>query len=174
MSNLINFSGVGQPEELPQTEYVRPGVDNFVIDKIEYNQPIREGGSSSLDIFFKKENSDASFKERFYLSEKALPRLQYLKTKVTGSPFEGELSIEQIKNSLVGISVRLTVDGKEVEVNGNLRTYCQLRFSGFAESINDKENWKLTNDMVRIEKLQGGNNSSPVNNESSNDDDLPF
>lgn len=129
--NTINLTGVAVAKE---TEYksVDPGLHTLTIKALEM---AKAGDKDVLRVTFTSKESGADFNHNFFLTEKALPRLQYLITKFTGNPLEGNFDVDALSAILVGKTKSVVVDGQIIgrEKDGVWynNTYADLRFSGF-------------------------------------------
>jgi hypothetical protein len=72
---------------------------------------------------------DGSFKQQFYTSQPALPRIKHLWSRATQSELSGQVTEQQIIAGLTGKKVGLKVSGR---VGSNGKTYPDLSFGGFA------------------------------------------
>lgn len=95
--------------------YLRPGIYSVKPSKVELSAP--EGKTPCLKISFTAisgEYDGQSVEERFFLSPKALPRLQYLHEKYLGFKLENKaISLEQLEDYF---SKKLTVKPKTIVV----------------------------------------------------------
>lgn len=72
MDNLFDFSKVSAAT---QTEYLKPGFYNLSISDVKFEK--KEGATPYLTVTFTDKNANI-VKEKFFLTVKAMPRLQYL------------------------------------------------------------------------------------------------
>lgn len=167
----INLSGVQAAESNSSSfKFVAPGVQTLTISKVE---EAKVGDKPVLQVTFDSKEAGASFSHRFFLTEKALPRVQYLIEKFTGRPLEGSFTIEALSAILVGKSQVCVVDGevrpreKDGKVYNN--TYPTLRYAGFVNPEGVDAEPRI--DTSRAVDLNTVNNNSDT---EDNGNDLPF
>lgn len=169
MSTEINLSGVEAGNKGSDKKFVKPGIQTVTIASLELITSNND--KSGLKVTFNSKENEAPFNETFWLSEKALPRLQYLIKLFTGEKHEGKITVEELSAKLVGKTEEIIVDGREALSNpvtqedGTIKTfvnvYPQLRFADFGT----KDARSLE---VNIQKLPS---EVPT---SGTDDGLPF
>jgi hypothetical protein len=123
---VINFDNVqdtGRPMTSPGTIAV------FEISKIEFKLS-KEKNSPYAELEFTEEGGATGFRESFYLTEKALPRLQHVAINFMGAKLAGDLTEEQIVAKLSKKRGGLKVGGR---VSSNGKGYPSLAFGGFAK-----------------------------------------
>lgn len=132
MSNLsLDFTGV---EESNGPAYLTPGVHVVRITKTEVGTSSQKG-TPLLAVFFETENG-STYREDFYLSKGALPRIQHLVSQFAGKSLTGDITTNGINAMLVGKQARIILDGeKKYNQNGEVKTYATLRFAGFAQPL---------------------------------------
>lgn len=120
----FNFNGVKAAEE--GKGFTSPGtIDIFTISKVEFKQ--KDNGKEVFEVTF--ERKEDSFREYFYLTEKAAERFVYLYNKVMGTENLPE-SEQGIITALTGKTIGLKVIGSVNEQSG--KGYPCLPFAGFA------------------------------------------
>lgn len=125
----LNFDNVEEPG-LPLTS---PGtIAIFLISEPKFDSS-KEKGTPFLGVNFQQIGDTGSivsqFTESFYTTQKAMPRIQHLVSRSTGSKLAGDVTEEQIVTKLKGKKVALKVGGR-VGSNGN--GYPRLAFGNFA------------------------------------------
>lgn len=180
----INLSGVQAASESNGSTFkrVEPGLHTLTISKIE---GAKSGDKDVLKVTFNSKEAEAEFTHTFFLTEKALPSLQYLITKFSGAPLEGNFSIAALSAVLVGKTQTVVVDGRvaprQKDDKWYNNTYPTLRFAGFV--LDDPKTYVHTEGDVngyRMDRKQQMNldiiNNPAVSYDNSKDDgnDLPF
>lgn len=173
----INLTGVNAAEQQAQTttfKRVEPGLHTATITKVE---AAKAGAKDVLKITFSSKEAEAEFSHNFFLTEKALPSLQYLITKYTGAPLEGNISVDALSAVLVGKVKPIVVDGqirpREKDGKWFNNTYPRLRFAGFVDPQGQDAEPRI--DRTQEMNLDVVNNPNAVDNSSkAEDDDLPF
>ena len=169
-----NLSGVKPAEE--SRPLTKPGtIAAFTIEEIEYKD---QDGKEWFEVTFG--NEDSSFREYFYLTEKAAPRFVYLYEKVTGSDAVPEHE-NGIIAALKGRKIALKVIGRVNETNG--KGFPCLPFAGFARPVNqieelsfnsrDKENIRAALDAIQNASAPAPQPTDPAQGQAESDD-LPF
>lgn len=180
--STINLSGVVAAEEnVSSFNRVEPGLHTLTIKSLEM---AKSGDKDVLKVTFSSKEADAEFSHNFFLTEKALPRVQYLITKFTGNPLEGTFEVNALSAILVGKTKPVIVDGRVVgrEKDGRWynNTYAELRFAGFvlddpSTFVNEEghpNGYRIDRrGAVDVEALNAGGSTS---SSSSVNDDLPF
>lgn len=132
----LNFDSVGEAEEM---NIVQPGTKAiFKIIKGEGKQ--NANGKDYLELTF-QQDTGAEFRHQFYLSPKALPRIQHLYKAVTGSKIQGAITVEGIIAALMNKKFAMKVTGR---VGSNGKTYCDLSFGGFAAPVDKLDELAFT------------------------------
>lgn len=118
---------------------VEPGIHTVTITKLEANTSA--GGTQGLRVEFASKEAEASFTETFWVTNGALPRIQYLIEKFHGEKHEGDIDLETLNAKLLGKTQVIIVDGREALSNpvpqpdGTVKVftniYPRLRFAGF-------------------------------------------
>ena len=133
---MINFSEVQVPVE---TSYVKPGFWKMAPTKAELVE--KEGKVPYLDITF--EGTKGKLNDKFFLSEKAVGRLQYLHEglyeKRLEKSFANNTELAGYFNTLFtkkSVPLNLIVGGEEA---ANGKTYANLPFTGFITSDDNFE-----------------------------------
>lgn len=121
----LNFDGIEAAADRIMTQPGTIGV--FKIVKPEFGES-KEKHTRYLKLVF--EDKTSSFSHSFYLSEKALPRLQSLAEASLGAKLTGNLNDEQIIAKFTGKEVALKVTG-QVSTTG--KGYPNLSFGGFCK-----------------------------------------
>lgn len=175
MDLKINLSGIESASENIQTKRIVPGVHTLTISKIEVVSS--NSGNNGLRVEFTNEELGASFNETFWLSPKALPRLQYLIEKFDGEKHDGDITVSSLNAKLIGKTRTCIVDGREALSNpvpqedGTVKVYTniypQLRFAGFVgDNFKDEDAY--------IERLKPAADSGALGGSSEAPSDVPF
>ncbi len=167
---MINFETVeSASEKSTGFKSVKGGIQDLTITKVEAYTSGK--GSEALDVTFESKEADASFPHKFWLSPKALPRIQYLMEKFTGEKITDSFetvseAAEKLGAKLVGNTKSVIVDEIK-KTNGNfVNTYPDLRFAGFVEPTGDDA-------KVRVKDETAATAPAGIP-ETPNTDDLPF
>lgn len=185
MSNdaILDFSGVDSAEG-NGGNWLRPGVYNVKPSDVELVE--KEGVKPRLKISFtptSDEYSDAVLSESFFLSEKALPRLQYLHEKYLGFKLENKaITLKQLeeyfkKKLLVKPkTITIKVDGEQT---GD-KVYARLPFTDFIIEENVEEG-AFEEDSAEYKKAvkkgrnaSTGSNAAVLSTRSTGGDSLPW
>lgn len=192
MSGLLNFNDVESPKE---NEYLKPGyykVSPFEAKYVEYQKKDGSPGTPYVEVTFKAD--EGIVKERYFITAKALERLQYLHENLFGKrlekAFENEKQVgayfekafaspkaKEIKKTLV-------VAGERV---GD-RVFSRLEFSKYflpdAMEVNlgaFSEDSPLYSRYVVVKQNEATNTNDTIINENTKvevpsdiNDDLPF
>lgn len=157
----FNFKDV----ELPKGEvsYVKPGFWTLAPVKAELVET--SGKTPYLNITF--EGNSGKLVDKFYLSEKALPRLLYLHTELYNKALEKDFAtskeVETYFNTLFEkkvIPLNLKVIGQEA-VNGKI--YASLPYTSFVSSDNDFEEFEIVKESPLYTDFVK-KNTSPTSN----------
>lgn len=174
--STINLTGVKAAEENQGSSFksVQPGVHTATISKLEM---VKRGDKDVLNVAFSSEEAGAEFSHGFFLTEKALPSLQYLITKFTGNPLEGNVDVNALSAMLVGKTKTIVVDGqvrpREKDGVWYNNTYPRLRFAGFVEPEGADAEPRI--DRSQEMDLNAVNGAGKAKESSSNDNSgLPF
>ncbi len=133
----FNFSNVKAAEE--GKGFTAPGtIDVFTIENIEFKQ--KDNGNEYFEVTFGRKED--SFREYFYLTEKAAERFVYLYNKVVGTESLPE-SEQGIIAALKGKSIALKVTGSVNQQSG--KGYPGLPYSGFARPVAEISELSFTN-----------------------------
>jgi len=158
---------------------VKPGLNTLMISAVE--PTVAGTGSAGVVVTFESKEAEASFNHRFWLTEKTLPKLQYLVEKFTGTKMTGSFpgeGMELAQSVATALSGKLIGKSKTVVVDGEKRTnvkndkvyvnvYPTLRFAGYV----DPEG--LAAEPI-IKDLTDSQPTSKAVNVSVEDDGLPF
>lgn len=172
--STINLTGVKAAEENQGSTFksVKPGLHTATISKLEM---VKRGDKDVLNVTFSSQEAEAEFTHGFFLTEKALPSLQYLITKFTGNPLEGNVDVNTLSAMLVGKTKSIVVDGQVVPKNKDGKwynnTYPRLRFAGFVEPEGVDANPRI--DRSQEMNLDAVNNLNAVDS-TTEDSGLPF
>jgi|GEM_PF-5065158 len=178
MSTVFNFDEV---EESTGRTNLSPGVYETKITKVEFGKS-KNKGTEFIKVTFQDDKSNLIHSEDFYLSKGALPRVQHLVSQATGVKLTGEVTEQSLSAKLIGKRVRIALGGeKKINNSGDVVTYSQLGFGGFAQPINS-ENKFTDSDYVITDKTGGyvpavDSFGGPLSSSSQNNDDdneLPF
>ena len=183
MGNL-NFNSVESASEKTKSTFksVEPGLNTLMISGIE--PTVAATGNPGIVVTFESKEADASFNARFWLSERAVPSLQYLVEKFTGAKmneeFDGDgMELAQsvatvLSSKLIGKSKTVIVDGetrtKEKDGKVYVNTYPTLRFAGFVDPIGKDAEPRIVDKTESISVLEASLNATP----ETDDSDLPF
>jgi hypothetical protein len=123
----ISFKGV---EEAKDRVMTRPGtIGIFKISDVKFGQSEKKATYFMGVTFSRKEDE---FSHRFYLSEKALPRVVSLVKAASGTILDGDdVSEEKLIALLKGKELAMKVTGRIDEENG--KAYADLSFGGFCK-----------------------------------------
>lgn len=149
----LNFDNVESAkvevrEQLSSFKAVQPGLQTLTVESVE--PVLAANGTPGVMVKFNSKEAEASFTERFWLSEKAAPRVQYLVEKFTGAKLTGgitgegqalaEAAAASIGAKVVGTTKPVIVDGEEYlssKLNKEGKPFVNirptLRFAGFVE-----------------------------------------
>lgn len=178
----LNFDSVESANsEVKESTFksVKPGLNTLMISAVE--PTVAGTGNPGLVITFESKEAEASFNHRFWLTEKTLPKLQYLVEKFTGVKMTGSFSGEgmelaqsvanALSGKLIGKSKTVIVDGEkrtnEKEGKVYVNVYPTLRFAGFVDPEGAAAEPQIK-DLTVSQQLTKAVNSTKV------DDDLPF
>lgn len=175
--NLTNVTAAETQTKTTTFKSVQPGIHELTITKVE---GAKAGSKDVLKVTFSSKEAEAEFSHNFFLTEKALPSVQYLITKFTGAPLEGNFSVEALSAVLVGkTQPRVVVDGQVVPKNKDGKwynnTFPRLRFAGFVDPQGDDAEPLINRDQEM--NLAAVNAESPTNTGTAtteDDDSLPF
>lgn len=180
---MFDFNNIELPEnnnqDTPrQRYYVNTGLQPLTINTVEliYSSQKQTPGA---EVTF----ADAEgivMKETFWLSEKALPRVQYLVKGITGEPMTGQFATNEevvavLAAKLVGKTANIVVDGenrtKEKDGKTYTNTYPVLRYRDFINP-EGKSAEPIITDKVAATPVTAteGFNLAPATTES----DLPW
>lgn len=125
---MIDFSKVEAPKDL---KYLNPGVYMLHATEVKLEEPA--GKTPCLNITF--EGQEGMVRQKFYLSEKALPNLLYLHEGIFGKgitkAFENNAQVHAyFEKALTSKQVDkpFLVGGQEAD---NGKVYCELPFGSF-------------------------------------------
>ncbi len=180
MSEIINFDEVQQPESKPAATFkrVEKGAQKLTITAIVGGESA--SGTPFAEVTFHSERFDADFPHKFYLSQKALSRVQSLMIGFTGEKLTGSIDTsvlpEQLATTLVGKTSNCIVDARAVdkEVNGKVYTneYADLRYADFASLTTE---FKDSDARVKNESAPASvKQDAGLLVEDSDSSDLPF
>lgn len=131
MSAQINFAGVDVAKEMSMTY---PGtIAVFKIADVSFAESTNTK-TPYMKVTFEEQDDNgksiSSFNDSFFLSEKALPRVQSLVVDATGKKLTAAVTEEQLVIMLKGKLIALKVTG-QVSTNG--KGYPKLGFGGFSK-----------------------------------------
>lgn len=160
--SAFNFDNVSSAAERIMTQPGTLGI--FKISEVTFGVS-KEKQSPFMELTF--EDKDSSFKHPFYLSEKALPRIQSVIKAVMGKEVKGNINEEQLVVMLKGKEIALKVTG---QVSNKGKGYPNLSFGGFCKpkgevqflEFNSKEN-----DEIAAAKAAIARNSSAGDSEGT-------
>lgn len=171
----INLTGVNAAETQTSTfKRVEPGVHTATITKVE---GAKAGARDVVKVTFASKEADAEFSHNYFVTEAALPRIQYLIEKFTGAPLEGKFSVDALAAILVGKEKSIVVDGqvrpRQKDGKWFNNTYATLRFAGYVDPQgNDAEPRIDRSQEMNLEAANGGAAESSA--QQAEDNDLPF
>lgn len=126
MAGTISFKGV---EEAKDRVMTRPGtIGVFKITDVKFGQSEKKATYFMGVTFSRKEDE---FSHRFYLSEKALPRVVSLVKAASGVVLGDDVSEEKLIALLKGKEIAMKITGRIDEENG--KAYADLSFGGFCK-----------------------------------------
>lgn len=183
--SMYDFS---QVESVKESQYLKPGV--YVLNPSDVK--LEEGGKTPyLNITFSGTNG--MVKQKFYLTAKALPNLQYLHEGFFGKPitkaFESNAQLEAyFQKALVGRKIeKPMIVGGQIAENGQL--YSELPFGKFlikeGVQFTEGEFDEKSPDYNRVVRKSSGSKtpglstdntmlSDTVGGEDMNSDDMPW
>lgn len=127
---MINFAGV---DEARDKGFTSPGtIDIFEITNIEFVES--PNGKPYMKTRF--ENASSSFNHNFFLTEKALPRVQALATYTLDRKLDGEMTEDSLKAAFMNKKLALKVTGR---VGDNGMGYADLPFGGYGKPVSKLE-----------------------------------
>lgn len=172
---MINFDSVESASAVNKTEFksVKGGIQNLTVEAVE--GVVAASGNPGVEVTFKSTEADASFNHRFWLSVGAVPRVQYLVEKFTGSKLTGSIAPEEVADKLAALLVGKTkqvivdVELRTNEKNGKVYTneYPTLRFAGFVEpqgkdaEVRVTDNTAKTTATVELPTVDADDNELP-------------
>lgn len=168
----INFNGVESPENRTSTfKSVQAGLHTLTIASVE--NITSQSGTAGLEVTFDSKEAEASFKERFWLSGGALPRVLYLMEKFTGTKPTGEMTTDQIAAALTGKTrEKVVVDADLITKTKDGKTYNnqypKLRFAGYVDPQGKDA------DPIITDKTAPGSSLGSITVADNTDSDLPF
>lgn len=165
MSQVINFSGVEEAKGGGMVKFGTIGV--FKVKAIKFGTSPDKGTPYVEPEFV---NADGeSFRESFYLTDKALPKLQHLIVAATGNKAPDQLSYQQLEAMLMNKKVALKVHGNHVPAKGAV--YPTLGFGGFAKPEDKLAELVFTaseqQEHERFAQIVASSSSSTADSESS-------
>ncbi len=169
MSDTINFTGV---EAAKGGNFVDPGVIGlFKVTDMEM-VAATDKVKQHMTVIFQGEKEEGMYKERFFISEKALGRFKYFIEELTGNAPDGDLQISRIKDACLGKITGLKIGGT---VGDNGKGYSELSYADFMikpEDIADakfsvKEQAAIT---AALAAIASGPKSSTAETEESIDE----
>lgn len=168
----LNFKGVEEAvNKFP--DRLDLGLHDVTISELDFKLEVEEGKNPYMTVTFKNEKGVMS--EKFYLTEKALGRIQSLLKATVGKVLDKEVSTVEFKQimekSLVGKKVRILVTGEEALKDNEVVVYKKLPFAGFVEALSES---KLSFNPDRAVKKLPRNTSPVAANNTEQSDDLPF
>lgn len=181
MSELFDFSQVVVENN---GSYLAPGHYNVSVKDVSYDKT----GTPALVVTFANKQG-SMVKEKFWLTAKALPRLQYLHEAWFGKKLEKAFkSVEEIvtyfTRALTAKEIRknIIVSGNEAD---NGKVYGNLKFLGFVlpDTVTIEEGPFAEGTTNYIENVKKNSKSSAASltdttilpgDDSDDDDDLPF
>jgi hypothetical protein len=123
----ISFKGVGEAKDRVMT---RPGtIGVFKITDVKFGQSENKGTYFMGVTFSRKEDE---FNHRFYLSDKALPRVVSLVKVASGVVLDGDdVTEEKLTALLKNKELAMKITGRIDSTNG--KAYADLSFGGFCK-----------------------------------------
>lgn len=171
--SMINFDNVTEQPEKPVFKSVKKGAQQLTITNVE--EGVAASGNQFIDVTFHSDKDDADFKHKFYLSDKALPKLIDLIKGATGSKPTGSMDIPAIAASLVGQIAYYIIDANLVTKTVGDKVYTNeyatfLRFRDFAnKTVPFRDEDARTEDKSAPQSVV-----DQLTDVSLNEDDLPF
>lgn len=156
-------------EEVSAKGFTEPGTKGkFKIAKVEFENSKNKGTRGMVVTF---EDKTSSFRHTFWMTEKALGRIQSLSVAATGEKLTGDVSEDALKKKLEGKFLGLKVTGT---VSDSGKGYADVPFSGFCTSKDKVEELSFSakeqGDINRA--LEAIRNAAPVN--ADKETDSPF
>ncbi len=125
MQNSIDFKGV---KTATGGSFVEPGVIAvFKVTEVEMIEAT-DTQKQHLAVTFQGEAEEGTYKEKFFITEKSLPRLKYFIEELTGAVPDGALQISRIKEACIGKLTGLKISGT---IGNNGKGYSELGYAGF-------------------------------------------
>jgi len=132
----FDFNNIDPAEE--GKGFTAPGtIAVFTIEEVKFNE---KDGKEIFEVTFSRKED--SFREYFYLTEKAAPRFVYLYEKVMGTKNLPEAE-QGIISALTGKNIALKVIGSVNQNTG--KGYPCLPFSGFARPVGELGDLSFSN-----------------------------
>lgn len=161
----LNFKNVDMPKDMP--EYVQPGFWTLAPISAEL---IATGKTPYAKITF--ESDKGKLVEKFYLTEKSLPRLQYLHFALYGKRIEKDFTNDEFVTYLntlfnkKNIPLNLKVGG---EIGTDGKVYSRLVFNNFVIDADNFEEGAFTEGSARYNEVV---KKSTYNGNSPQTDDV--
>lgn len=134
----LDFKGVDQAKGKPMTV---PGtIGLFTITAVKFDKS-KEKQTPYMEVTFDHESDGTQFRHSFYLSQKALPRIQHLIASATGSEITEKITHEILPKKLMGKKIGLKVLG---EISNKGKGFPTISYSGFATSPEEVQFLSLT------------------------------
>lgn len=173
------------------TTFITPGIYRFKVKDVKLGKSSGKG-SEYLEVIFNQD--ELEFSEKFFLTAKALPRLQYLHAGWTGKPCAKTFkNVEEIEAYFKKLLVNPKAPAKAVLVGGQISkdvVYATLPYADFVLEGDDikygpfEEDSALYKNNVRhAKKSETEGTSNSILNESASsspaetaaaEDDLPW
>ena len=143
--NQFNFDNVDDAGK----GFTQPGtIGIFTIKEVNFGNSTNKQ-TPYMELVLEDESS--SFKEAFYLTAKALPKVQHM-ALATGEKISGDVTEDALKARFVNKKAALKVFGSVNEEKGTV--YASLGFGGFAKPVDklSELSWS-TKELADIEKF---------------------
>lgn len=178
----LDFNGVEAAKEGGNnTAVISKGIRTLKITKMEVNDG-SDGRTPNLNFEFTQEGIQYPMNERFYLSDKAKPRLKSFYEAVTKEVMPASINTDMISAKLVGRTNEYLVDAEEVEKVKDGTTFINerptFRYTGFVDPAPTAEPKLKT--LPPAETAVTGTAEedfampAPVDITTATDDGLPF
>jgi hypothetical protein len=157
---VLNFDGV---EEAKGGNMTMPGtISTFKIKAVGFDNSTNKG-TRGMNIEFVDTNDGSSFKHTFWLSQKALTRVQHLVSHACKQKLQGQVSEPQLKAMLENKILPLKVTAQITSEN---KVYPDLSFGSFtADDINELS--FTSSEREDIERGKALRNATPDKEQAS-------
>ena len=144
---------------------------------------VDNSNTPAIDITYQSGKNDATFKERTYLSPRALPKLQHIVEQFSGKKMSGNVDSNKLASQLIGKTAFCVVDEEPYTKEKDGKTYtnyrAKLKFTNFAQPVNTPAELKFTDEQARTLPAAEVKANAPAGNRvdistTVDDSDLPW